>query len=103
METDLIRNVFSVSTESTKVSMDTNKQPAFSTDTGHYTSQAVVQTRTDSFASEPSFCIRRSYLRTDRFVNQNQFSQSRREGTRSPVRNEPTLRETLNISCYNLL
>jgi hypothetical protein len=60
VETDLVRNVFSVSTESTKVSTDTNKEPALSMETGDYTGQAAVQTRTDRFASEASFGIRRS-------------------------------------------
>jgi hypothetical protein len=38
METDLVRNAFSVSTESTMVSTDTEKQPTFSMETGDYIS-----------------------------------------------------------------
>jgi hypothetical protein len=38
VKTDLVRNAFSVSTESTKISMDTNKQPTFSMENGDYIS-----------------------------------------------------------------
>jgi hypothetical protein len=77
VETGLVPNVFSISTESTKVSTETNKQPTFSMETGHYKGKTAVQTRTDSFASEPPFDIRCSYLRSDRFAIQNQISHSR--------------------------
>jgi hypothetical protein len=36
VETDLVQNAFSMSTESTKVSTDTNKQPTFSMKTEDY-------------------------------------------------------------------
>jgi hypothetical protein len=41
--------------------------------------------------------------RSDRLVNQNQVSHSGREDTRSPVRNGASLRQSLIVSCYNLL
>jgi hypothetical protein len=39
--------------------------------------------------------------RSNRLVNQNQVSYSRREDTRSPIRNGASLRESLIVTCYN--
>jgi hypothetical protein len=89
LRTDLVRNVFSVSTD---------KQQTSSCNTGQYTSGRSAKNR---FILPSSFVLLDLKVRSNRIVNQNQVSHSGREYTRSPVRNGASLRQSLFVSGYN--
>jgi hypothetical protein len=93
----------SVSTESTKVSMDMNKQPTFSMVSGDYisgrpdkhnSSHKTVATE----SSRSGVINRKSFVRQMSFV---QVNHREREDTCSPGRNGTSLRLSLIVSFYS--
>jgi hypothetical protein len=61
-----------------------------------------VQRRTSqSQFRRKTVVVQGSRSRSNWFVNQNQVSHSRREDTRSPVRNGASLKQSLFVRCYN--